>query len=51
MKPYIKPVFEKVELMPNERLSYSSCREEWGYCDSDKDNKFEPDEIIYTHAP
>ena len=51
MKPYIKPVFEKVELMPNERLSYSSCSEEWGYCDKNGNKVFEANEIIYTHAP
>ena len=32
MKPYIKPVLEKVELMPNERLSNASCKIEEVYC-------------------
>lgn len=32
MKPYVKPVFEKVELQPNERLSNSSCNKEPIYC-------------------
>ena len=39
MKPYVKPVFQKVELMPNERLSNTSCKSDEIWCDYDGDGK------------
>ncbi|NLB77709.1 MAG: hypothetical protein GXY17_11615 [Clostridiaceae bacterium] len=42
MKKYIKPVFEKVELMPHERLSTTSaCNKEEIWCDKDGDGTLE----------
>lgn len=41
MKPYVKPVFQKVELMLNERLSNSSCKTDEIWCDKDGDGKLD----------
>lgn len=35
MKQYVKPVCEKVELQPNERLSNSSCEKVTVHCNGE----------------
>ncbi len=50
MKPYVKPVFEKVDLMPNERLSNSSCMDKRIVCDKDGDGKVDWGEYVYYMA-
>jgi len=48
LKPYVKPVFEKVDLMPNERLTRSSCNEKFLYCDKNGNKKYDEGEP-YTY--
>jgi hypothetical protein len=50
VKPYVKPIFEKVELMPSERLSTSGCYKKI-YCDLNEDGTInrETEFFYYLH--